>query len=540
MKSAALVAVTVVFGMVLGSPLPAPAQQQPLPVPGLTVDQTQPREKVLAPAPFTVSFGGEMRTIGIAMDNSFDFTDSRAGRFRDSQSRVLQRFRLFTTIESADRKVRAYWALEIGDVTLGAGGGSNGAEYNCPGAAPVVNPTVTVPPPAGSPPGTASTPTVVTPGTPSGSTRVGNGAGGCLGADGVNVETKNLYLQFDMPGFESVNLLLGIHRINFLVSPTGAFMDDDAATIQFNWKRDPLDLQLYVAKVSEGDVFNADDNNMYTARLGVTLTPDTRLTAEAMVIDAQCFARTLVATPGATTPTRTGPCAGADFGDNLWVGLTGETSIGSVRLNGSVVYGQRALLSDGLGRNIKESGFGYQVTARTPAGPAQLTLHHWYTSGDENRIVGLNPSASRSPGPGQDFVPISFTTRLNRDSTKLPLPVSGTSWVGAPFVAEAFFGHQTIGLPDIGQPHYGNPTGTWGVGGSAVVPVAAGLALGGGVGFLAASEDNGIFGDHLVEVDAGVLYMYNANLSFRGLATYSIPDAGDSGWSAGFLARFSF
>src|SRR5262245_57600133 len=68
----------------------------------------------------TVSFGGQMRIYGFTTNNLTDFTDSKGtGLFRDSTSFYFQRFRLFTTIESADKKARAYWALEIGDITWG-------------------------------------------------------------------------------------------------------------------------------------------------------------------------------------------------------------------------------------------------------------------------------------------------------------------------------------------------------------------------------------------------------------------------------------
>jgi len=294
------------------------------------------------------------------------------------------------------------------------------------------------------------------------------------------------------------------------------------------------------------------------ARLGLNLKKDTRVTVEGMIINTPCFARRPVTTttgtpvvsttPGVpvvsgtptTTTATTGPCVSADFGDNFWIGGTVATKIGSVDLYGTVVYGQRALFSATLGRNVEESGFGYQLTARKPVGPVQVTVHHWYTTGDENRIPGSALSGSKSPGPGQDFAPVAATTRLNRDSDKLPLPIAGTSWVGTPFVAEGFFGHQTIGLPDLGQPHYANPTGTWGIGAAALLPLTPALALGGGVAYVGASEDNGIFGDSFFEIDAGALYSFNANLSFQTLATYSIPDAGDNAWSVGFRTRFAF
>ena len=68
----------------------------------------------------TVSFGGQMRVYGFATNNLTDFTDSDGtGLNRDSTSFYFQRWRLFTTVESADKKARAYWALEVGDIDLG-------------------------------------------------------------------------------------------------------------------------------------------------------------------------------------------------------------------------------------------------------------------------------------------------------------------------------------------------------------------------------------------------------------------------------------
>ena len=98
----------------------------------------------------TVSFGGQMRVYGFAFNNITDFTDSGPnGANRDSQSFYFQRWRLWTNVESADKKAKAVWGLEVGDLVWGQGGGASGGEYRgCPGRAPFV-PAVTVPAPAG-------------------------------------------------------------------------------------------------------------------------------------------------------------------------------------------------------------------------------------------------------------------------------------------------------------------------------------------------------------------------------------------------------
>ena len=154
---------------------------------------------------FTVTFGGQMRVFGLVWDNMTDFTDTgkqsdlfplqipvNSANSKDSDAYYFQRFRLFTNVESADKNAKVVWGVEIGDITYGLGGGASGDEF-------------------GSNVGTRNNPS----------------GGGALGSDGVNVETKTLYLQFNIPFVPGANLLLGAHNIVFMASPAGAFMDDD-------------------------------------------------------------------------------------------------------------------------------------------------------------------------------------------------------------------------------------------------------------------------------------------------------------------------
>ncbi len=469
----------------------------------LTLGLAVPAVAQQAPS-FTVTFGGEMRFHGILFDNLTDFTDTEpdgkgGSRFKDSNAHWFQRWRLFTTVQSADKKAKAYWALEVGDIVWGAGGGASGGEFT------------------------------------GGFTRVGPGQGGQLGADGVNVETKNIYLQFDIPFLPNANLLLGIHNILLLDSPAGAFLDDDAAGIQFNWRLDPVSLQLWYAKADENNRQDADDVDYYAGRLRVNITKDVRVSIEGLTIDTQCLARR-----APVPPATVGTCVGADFGDTFWVGGTASAKIATVSLDGTVVYGQRALFSAANNANIEESGWAAQLTARVPIGPLSTWWNGWYTTGDDNRIVGTRASKFRAPGAGQDFSTASNTTRLNADSDKLPIPIASTSWLGVPFQAEFMFGARTVGVPFVGSPLYLDPTGTWGGGGSAIYALTPAISLGGGVGYVAATEDNGIFGDNVVEIDAGALYTYNPNLSFQLIGGYILPDKGDDAWAVIFRTRFVF
>jgi hypothetical protein len=498
--------------LILGSALPLLAQQaqqqkKPLEVPGLTPDQNMQLDKVLTPAPFTVTFSGQMRTIGITSDNLRDYanSDTNPPAARDSEARLLQRFRLGTTVQSADQKVRAQWILEIGDVTFGAGGGSNGGEYNCPGAAPIVNPTVTVPPPAGSPPGTPPTPATVTSGTPSGSTRVGNSSGGCLGADGVNVETKRLLLRFEVPGVPNLAVTTGIQGFSFLNNAPGPVWGDDGSGIKLNWKADPVDVEAFWAKVSEGNNFNADDVDMWVIKVGANVTKDVRLTLEGMVIDERNL-------------------AGQSFGDTFWIGATANANIGTINLDGGLVYGQRAHAAVGSpGNTFDESGYGVNVTARIPIGPVNVALHGFYTSGDDTRPAG-------GPSGGA----------LTKDSDRLPVPVAGASWGNVPYIAEFIMGGVTLEQFGVGTATDENPAGLYAIGAAVTYGLTPDLVLGGGVAYVGATDAPGPFGDSALEIDGGLRYQLYQNLRLQFTAGYIFPDKGDDAWSVGFLTSMDF
>jgi len=462
-----------VGALLLGVALPAMAQQQPT---------------------FTVTFGGEMRVIGYFWDNITDFTDTGpGGTTKDSDSRYYQRWRLFTTVQTADKKAKAVWAVEVGDLTWGTGSSPSGNEYGGPSGAPAA---------------------------------AGRGAGAGLGADGVNIETKLAYVQFDLPGVPGANLLLGAHNIVFMSGSNGAVMDDDGFGVQFNWKADPVDLQVYTVKIDENTLANPDDNDMYVARLGINVTKDIRLTVEGMVVNQQCLRA-----PGSTTACNQTP--NVDFGDNFWIGVTGSAKAGTLSLDGAFVYGQRQLRCPTCSATVakqtaEERGWGVNLTARFPVGPAQMWAHGWYTTGDENRPL-----------------PASSNGILVGNSDKLPIPIGGASWYSVPFVAEFITGNRTIGVPFLNQPLYADPTGLWGVGASVTYALTPALSLGGGVAFVGVSEEARVgksapFGDTVVEVDGGLLYTYNSNLSFQFLGGYLFPDEEDNAWGLAFRTRFAF
>jgi hypothetical protein len=469
----------------------------------------------------TVSFGGQMRVYGFVFNNITDFSDSGPnGAHRDSQSFYFQRWRLWTNVESADKKAKAVWGLEVGDITWGTGGGASGGEFlGCPGRAPFV-PNVTVPAPAGGPgqpvPTTPTTATVTQPGA---NVRVGNGAGGCLGNDGVNVETKHAYIWLDtgqwVPGS---SITLGIQNVVFMTGPLGGYFDDDAAAIKLNMKFDPVDVELYTAKLGEGVNANADDTDMYVARIGVNATKDIRATLEGMLVNEQSL-------------------TGSNLGDTYWIGATVGANLGTVKLDGAFVYGQRALAKLGGGK-ADESGWGAFVTAQVPVGPLNVFAVGWYTTGDDT----VGPAGCVGVGTNAGCVSQGSARTLTKDSDKLPIPESGAGWFGGggPFIAEWIFGNSSIGAPSIGQVHYADPTGTYGLGASATYALTPALSVGGGAAYVGATDAAGPYGDWLFEFDAGATYRFNPNLVFNLFGGVITPDEGDLAWAVTFRTQYSF
>ncbi len=468
----------------------------------------------------TVSFGGQMRVYGFATNNLTDFTDSDGtGLNRDSTSFYFQRWRLFTTVESADKKARAYWALEVGDMTWGNGGGANANSTvgcNWPGAiCPHRERSWTAAGASGAP--TVPAPANVS--TPGSTTRTGNNAGGCIGADGVNVETKNIYIWLDASQWApGTNLQLGVGNIVFMNGPLGAFADDDAASIIVNWKGDPVDVQVWTAKLGEGDVSNADDTDAYTVRVGVNVTKDLRLTVEGLVLNENSM-------------------AGQDFGDTFWVGGTVGAKLGTIQLDGQFVYGQRAYISApgaGCQPTCEESGYGGYVLARLPVGPVSVNALGWYTSGDDVRRPG-----GGAQGAG------SNTVRLTQDSDKLPMPWQGGGWFngGGAYMGEWLLGLSTIGNPGPGSvagQTFGDPTGTYGFGGSGIYSLTPALSAGGGVAWIGASDADGVWGEYAIEFDAGLNYRFNPNVVLNLIGGYIIGDRGDDAWGVAFRTQYAF
>lgn len=139
------------------------------------------------------------------------------------------------------------------------------------------------------------------------------GSGGRVGADSVNVETKNVYVEFGIPTVP-VKAKVGIQGINLLDS---WIVDDDFSAAVLEGKFTPVNVQIgYIAAQNSSITDNEEDINSWFGTVDYKYGP----WAGALLFYAQHSQETLVSTdpvlapagilgPGGTLPTLTTPSA---------------------------------------------------------------------------------------------------------------------------------------------------------------------------------------------------------------------------------------
>jgi len=95
-------------------------------------------------------------------------------------------------------------------------------------------------------------------------TKYPGGQGGEVGADGVNFETKNVYVDFKIPDTRS-NLRLGIQGVKDAFE--GVVFWDDMAAANLSGAMGAIDYTLLYSKWNEGNTTNWDDRDFYAIDL---------------------------------------------------------------------------------------------------------------------------------------------------------------------------------------------------------------------------------------------------------------------------------
>lgn len=301
--------------------------------------------------------GGNYRIQGIAhsMQGGF-FGAPPIGEADDTQQFLDTRLRLFFDLYPTSL-VRINYKLEIGDITFGA----NNPPILDEDGRRLVN--------------------------------VGEGSGGEAGADTVNVETKNAYLDLQLPWVPGLSFRGGI--LGWGDQFDWAILATDFTGLQLTYQRQSLWTQLTYLKFAEGSLRTSDDDSEWWALDSrLTLRPQTALTASFYVWNDNA---------------NDNPQTGRDA-YQLYAGLKLTTLLwrkGRLELSGVYNYGQEFLgqtnnagpeESNVVRRGLTDShnqGMMANLHVDYPIGAHWLGMTLQYISGESGSRVALD-------GSGQD------------------------------------------------------------------------------------------------------------------------------------------
>jgi hypothetical protein len=308
---------------------------------------------VAAPAmALDFKFGGEWRVrfvSGVNVGPNQTFTSggvsivSRNPFTGDGQSnpRVAQiRIRPLVTISDDNGNIQAVWRGEIGDITFGSGGGAGsgvGGNTNIDNAA--LN---------GS------------------STRTGPGGGGSLGNDGVNIETKWVYLDAAAPFGIPLRARAGLQG---WVLPKGLIVDDDFAGVRLYGETKPILYEAFWYRLLETNTSLDDAYDFYGGRVDVAIAP--------FFNPGIYYLYGRNANIPAAQQVNWGSTA-----DTHYIGATVTGKAGIVAYDLDFIYGTAEAGTSGLFNEVTR-GWVADVAVHFPIGPITINLAGSYATGDK-------------------------------------------------------------------------------------------------------------------------------------------------------------
>ncbi len=188
------------------------------------------------------------------------------------------------------------------------------------------------------------------------------GGGGQLGADGVNVETKNAYLDFKIPN-SIWSVRTGVQGFgdrfeNVLVA-------DDMAGIQINHKFLPnLDVTTAYFKWSEGNTSQWDDRNLYAIQTAFKVMDNFNLNVDGYWLEDDTV--------------------NGVANDLYTIGVAADGKVAMVGLSGFAFY-QFGQAEPRVGTSLDYSAYAASGKATAKVGPAALGLRLSYFSEDDDR-----------------------------------------------------------------------------------------------------------------------------------------------------------
>lgn len=208
------------------------------------------------------------------------------------------------------------------------------------------------------------------------------GGGGQVGSDGVNLETKNIYVDFKVPD-STHNIRLGIQGIKDAFN--GVVFFDDMAAAKFSGKFGPVDYQAFYSKWSEGNIRLYDDVDFYGVDFSHRYGDFAKAGIAAYYYDNNSGNGILDDQGDIVDPI---PALGE--GTNLdaemwWVGFYGDYRFGNFGLDGFLIYQTGEVLLDPVTNNyIDSEAWAGSVKGRMVIPNGDLGLRYIFYSADDS------------------------------------------------------------------------------------------------------------------------------------------------------------
>lgn len=215
------------------------------------------------------------------------------------------------------------------------------------------------------------------------SAAVARNQGAALGADGINIESKNLFLWFKVPN-TSLDFTVGLQ--NQSDSYAGLFFGlADFAGVFANAKMDPVALRLGFGKWFENTAREADDVDLYLAEVKLSPVKDFKLGLNFYVLNDR-GEQGRQGNGGAGTPGDTGlPNTEATSLLLYMPGVDLTAKAGPATISAFAFYQFGTFESDVAGvQDIDVNGFAADVRADLALGPGKLFVEAIYISGDDD------------------------------------------------------------------------------------------------------------------------------------------------------------
>jgi hypothetical protein len=232
------------------------------------------------------------------------------------------------------------------------------------------------------------------------SAAVARNQGGALGADSIQIETKNLYLWFKIPD-TSVDVTVGLqgqsdHYAGVL------FGGADMSGIFINGKLEPVKYKLGWAKLYENLAQKTDDSTLYLA--SVQFAPTKEMTLGVNFYFLQDDAGKNPGTGKLNPGNETAPPDGYKL--KLYnPGVNATFKAGPATISGFLFYQTGKFESVVGDPDIDVSAYGADLRADLKAGPGNFFIEGLYLSGDDqtdeyNAPIGLGDYQGTGTGPG--------------------------------------------------------------------------------------------------------------------------------------------